>query len=45
MEEKIVKAFGWVVETVKKYKVNNRIGAYIVAVSRVAEAMKARGWV
>ena len=45
LEEKMVKAFNSVVETAGKYKVNNRMGAYIVAVSRVAEAMKARGWV
>ncbi len=45
LEDKMVKAFNSVVETAKKYKVNNRIAAYIVAVSRVAEAMKARGWV
>ncbi|EQB62840.1 MAG: Glutamate dehydrogenase [candidate division Zixibacteria bacterium RBG-1] len=45
LETKMVKAFKSVVETAKKYKVNNRMGAYIVAVERVAEAMKLRGWV
>jgi len=39
------KAFWSVIETAEKYKVNNRKGAYIVAVARVAEAMKLRGWV
>lgn len=39
------KAFWSVVETAEKYKVDNRKGAYIVAVARVAEAMKLRGWV
>ncbi len=45
LEEKMVKAFKSVAETAKKYKVNNRMAAYIVAVERVAEAMKLRGWV
>jgi len=26
------------------FKVNNRIGAYCVAVNRVAEAVRLRGW-
>jgi glutamate dehydrogenase (NAD(P)+) len=39
------RAFWSVVETAEKYKVDNRKGAYIVAVARVAEAMKLRGWV
>lgn len=39
------KSFWSVVETAEKYKVDNRKGAYIVAVARVAEAMKLRGWV
>jgi glutamate dehydrogenase (NAD(P)+) len=38
-------AFHEVDETSKKFGVNNRIGAYLVAVQRVAAAMKARGWV
>ncbi len=45
LEEKMVKAFYSVMEAAKKYKVNNRVAAYLVAVSRVAEAMKLRGWV
>lgn len=45
LEEKMVKAFNSVMEAAKKYKVNNRVAAYLVAVSRVAEAMKLRGWV
>jgi glutamate dehydrogenase (NAD(P)+) len=28
----------------KKYKVHNRLGAYLVAVHRVAEAVRLRGW-
>jgi len=39
------KAFWSVVEAAEKYNVNNRTGAYVVAVGRVAEAMKLRGWV
>ncbi len=39
------KAFWSVVETAEKYNVNNRTGAYVVAVGRVAEAMRLRGWV
>ena len=45
LEEKMVKAFNSVLDTAKKLQVNNRVAAYAVAVSRVAEAMKLRGWV
>ncbi|MEW6557585.1 MAG: Glu/Leu/Phe/Val dehydrogenase [Elusimicrobiota bacterium] len=45
LDKKMTKAFEDVCQTAKEYKVNNRIAAYIVAVSRVAEAMKLRGWV
>ena len=45
LEEKMVKAFNSVMEAAKKYKVNHRVAAYLVAISRVAEAMKLRGWV
>ena len=45
LEEKMVRAFNSVMEAAKKYKVNNRVAAYLVAVSRVAEAMRLRGWV
>jgi glutamate dehydrogenase/leucine dehydrogenase len=38
-------AFHAVHQTAQQYKVNNRMGAYIVAVSRVAEACRLRGWV
>ena len=33
------------VSTAKEYGVNNRVAAYLLAVSRVAEAMRLRGWV
>ncbi len=39
------KAFWAVVETAEKYNVDNRMGAYIISIARVAEAMKLRGWV
>jgi glutamate dehydrogenase (NAD(P)+) len=45
LEKKMTAAYGAVHETAKKHNVTNRLGAYLVAVSRVAEAMKARGWV
>jgi glutamate dehydrogenase (NAD(P)+) len=41
----MTKAFGDVHTTARKHDVDNRVGAYLIAVSRVAEAMKLRGWV
>jgi glutamate dehydrogenase/leucine dehydrogenase len=38
-------AFHAVHETAKKYQIDNRTAAYVVAVQRVAEACKLRGWV
>jgi len=43
--EKMTKAFQTVLAESLKRKVNMRSAAYIVAVIRVAEAMKLRGWV
>jgi glutamate dehydrogenase (NAD(P)+) len=45
LDRKMTAAFHAVHETAKKYKVDNRMGAYIVSVARVAEAMRLRGWV
>jgi len=45
LDKKMTSAFHAVHETAQKHGVNNRMGAYIVAVSRVAEACKLRGWV
>lgn len=45
LDRKMTAAFHAVHDTAKKYGVNNRMGAYIVSVARVAEAMKLRGWV
>jgi glutamate dehydrogenase (NAD(P)+) len=45
LDKKMTAAFHAVHEAAKKYKVHNRMGAYIVSVARVAEAMRLRGWV
>ncbi len=45
LDEKMTKAFQHVLAESLKRKVNMRAAAYIVAVSRVAEAMRLRGWV
>lgn len=44
LEKKMKSAFMNVHKTAQQYKVHNRLAAYIVAVGRVAEAMKLRGW-
>ncbi len=44
LDQKMTDAFHAVHEMAKKYKVNNRIGAYLVAVQRVAQAVRLRGW-
>jgi glutamate dehydrogenase (NAD(P)+) len=45
LEKKMVTAFRAVQDTAARYGVNNRIAAMIVAIRRVEEAMKLRGWV
>jgi len=45
LDRKMTTAFHAVHEAAQKYGVHNRLGAYAVAVSRVAEAMRLRGWV
>ncbi|MHC4695972.1 MAG: glutamate dehydrogenase, partial [Planctomycetota bacterium] len=45
LDRKMTDAFSAVFEMSKKAKVDNRIVAYMVAVARVAEACKIRGWV
>jgi glutamate dehydrogenase (NAD(P)+) len=45
LDNKMTAAFESVYEMSQKHKVHNRLGAYLVSVSRVAEAMKLRGWV
>jgi glutamate dehydrogenase (NAD(P)+) len=44
LEKKMTAAFHAVHEMAQKYKVHNRLAAYLVAVNRVAEAMRLRGW-
>lgn len=45
LDQKMTDAFLNVYETSQKHGIDMRKGAYVVAVSRVAEAMKLRGWV
>jgi glutamate dehydrogenase (NAD(P)+) len=45
LDEKMTIAFHDVDRTAKKYRINNRVAAYVVAVQRVAEACQLRGWV
>jgi glutamate dehydrogenase (NAD(P)+) len=45
LDEKMTAAYKSVHEMAVKQKVHNRLAAYLVAVHRVAEAMKLRGWV
>jgi glutamate dehydrogenase (NAD(P)+) len=44
LDKKMTAAFHAVHQTAQKHKVHNRLAAYIVAVSRVAEAVQLRGW-
>ena len=45
LDEKMTRAFADVYDMHERHKVNMREGAYLVSVSRVAEACKQRGWV
>jgi glutamate dehydrogenase (NAD(P)+) len=45
LKAKMVQAFHETHDMAKENNVDNRIGAYMVSVQRVAEAMKLRGWV
>lgn len=44
LDKKMTAAFHAVHKTAQQYKVHNRLAAYMVAVSRVAEAVRLRGW-
>jgi len=44
LEKKMTAAFWTVHDTARQHKVHNRLGAYLVAVNRVAEAVRLRGW-
>jgi glutamate dehydrogenase (NAD(P)+) len=45
LDKKMTAAFHAMYEMAQAYGVNNRVAAYLVAVSRVAEAVRMRGWV
>lgn len=45
LDAKMTAAFHAVHQTAREHKVHNRLAAYMVAVSRVAEVVKLRGWV
>jgi len=45
LDKKMTAAFHAVHDTAQQYGINNRMGAYVVAVGRVAEACRLRGWV
>ncbi len=45
LDGKMTQAFHAVTEMYQEKKVHMRLAAYLVAVQRVAEAMKLRGWV
>jgi glutamate dehydrogenase (NAD(P)+) len=45
LDKKMTAAFHAVHNAAEKYGVHNRMGAYIVSVARVAEAVTLRGWV
>jgi glutamate dehydrogenase (NAD(P)+) len=44
LEKKMMTAFWAVHNMAQQHKVHNRLGAYLVAVNRVAEAVRLRGW-
>lgn len=45
LDQKMTTAFNTVLDVATEYQVNMRTAAYMVAVQRVADAMKTRGWV
>jgi len=45
LDKKMTTAYHSVLNTSRKYNINMRQSAYVVAVERVVEAMKLRGWV
>ncbi len=45
LDKKMTTAFHAVHDIAQKYKVHNRLAAYMVAINRVAEAVSLRGWV
>ncbi len=45
LDKKMTAAFHAVKDTAKRFEINNRIAAYVVAVARVAQVCQLRGWV
>ena len=45
LDHKMTAAFRSVHGTAQRFGTDNRVAAYVVAVARVAEACKLRGWV
>ncbi len=45
LDRKMTAAYHAVYETSKEYNINMRQAAYVIAVKRVVEAMRARGWI
>jgi len=45
LDKLMTKAFHDVIRMAASKKVDNRVGAYLVSVNRVAEAVRLRGWV
>ncbi|UEC43894.1 MAG: Glutamate dehydrogenase [Methanothrix sp.] len=45
LDERMTRAYHSVLETSRAYNINMRQAAYVVAVNRVVEAMKIRGWI
>jgi glutamate dehydrogenase len=44
-EVKMVKAFNDILDIMKEYDVSMRVAAFMMSIKRVADAMRARGWV
>jgi glutamate dehydrogenase/leucine dehydrogenase len=45
LDEKMTAAFRAMYDMAQAHRVNTRVAAYLVAVQRVAEAVRMRGWV
>jgi len=45
LDKKMTRAYHEVLDTSRKYQINMRKAAYVLAVERVVEAMKLRGWI
>jgi len=45
LDERMTRAYHQVFETSERFKINMRQAAYVVAVERVVEAMRLRGWI